>query len=152
MLTFHAKKFLGRMMNKIQSFQIKNLRNILHPMKSSAPIPALKEIELSNLGCNYLLGLKYVLTFLQLQSIFLRPNLYNSFGIGCKTDLSRLNPTGQPLLTANGPKWRDTWVNQAMPHPLRNLDLDHSRRPVEIPDWLKGLQTLVYAENHTTPS
>ncbi|KAA1075935.1 hypothetical protein PGTUg99_029531 [Puccinia graminis f. sp. tritici] len=149
MLTFHAKKFLGRMMNKMQSFQFKNLRNILHPMKSSDPTPALKEIELSNLGCNYLSGLKYVLTFLQFQSIFLRPNHYNSFEIGYKTDVSRLNPTGLQLLTANGPKWRDAGVNQAMPHPLRNLDLEQSIRPVDIPDWLKEKKEVIPHEYYS---
>ncbi|KAA1139163.1 hypothetical protein PGTUg99_036860 [Puccinia graminis f. sp. tritici] len=149
MLTFHAKKFLGRMMNKMQSFQFKNLRNILHPMKSPAPTPALKEIELSNLGCNYLSGLKYVLTFLQFQSIFLRPNHYNSFEIGYKTDVSRLNPTGLQLLTANGPKWRDAGVHQAMPHPLRNLDLEQSIRPVDIPDWLKEKKEVIPHEYYS---
>ncbi|KAA1091287.1 hypothetical protein PGT21_030338 [Puccinia graminis f. sp. tritici] len=56
---------------------------------------------------------------------------------------------GLQLLTANGPKWRDAGVNQAMPHPLRNLDLEQSIRPVDIPDWLKEKKEVIPHEYYS---
>ncbi|KAI9608478.1 hypothetical protein H4Q26_004660 [Puccinia striiformis f. sp. tritici PST-130] len=88
---FRTKMFSGKPKNKFQWFRIGDLRNILHHARKPAIIPALKEIELSSIGCNSLSASKYAPT--SPQKVPLPPNNQNRFEIVRKTDLNSYKMT-----------------------------------------------------------